>query len=70
MSKIQYDEYLEDDPMFSPCIHCGCPDFVMDWEEGIYKCVDCNEPIYSQSNNFGKKRKQKEGVKKFKNQTD
>lgn len=66
MSKYSYDDYLEDDPMFAPCIHCGCLDFYMDWNETIYKCSDCDKPIDSQSPSHGRKEKSKSKVKKFK----
>ena len=66
MSKISYDDYLGDDPFFSPCIHCGCPEFHMDWDEMIYKCSDCHKPIEADTSNYGKEKKPKEGVKKFK----
>ena len=48
------------------CIHCGCPDFHMDWDEMIYKCSDCHEPIDADTSNYGKEKRPKEGVKKFK----
>lgn len=66
MSKISYDDYLGHDPFFSPCIHCGCSEFHMDWDEMIYKCSDCHKPIESENNNYGKEKRPKEGVKKFK----
>ena len=66
MSKYSYEDDLGDDPFFSPCVHCGCPDFYMDWDEMIYKCSDCNEPTKSTTNTYGKEKKPKEGVKKFK----
>ena len=66
MSKISYDDYLDDDPFFSPCIHCGCPEFHMDWDTMIYNCSDCNKPIDKDNSNYGKERKPKEKVKKFK----
>jgi predicted RNA-binding Zn-ribbon protein involved in translation (DUF1610 family) len=77
MSKISYDDYLGHDPFFSPCIHCGCSEFHMDWDEMIYKCSDCQDemiykcsdcqkPIESENNNYGKEKRPKEGVKKFK----
>ena len=66
MSKILYDDYVGDDPFFSPCIHCGCPEFHMDWDTMIYNCSDCNKPIDRDNSNYGKERKPKEKVKKFK----
>jgi len=66
MSKYDYDDYLEDDPMFAPCIHCGCPDFYMDWEDSIYKCNDCDKPIDPKTNHGGKKQKGKSKLRKFK----
>ena len=66
MSKISYDTYLGDDPFFSPCIHCGCSEFHMDWDEMIYKCSDCHESIDADTSNYGKEKRPKEGVKKFK----
>jgi hypothetical protein len=66
MSKISYDDYLGHDPFFSPCIHCGCSEFHMDWDEMIYKCSDCQKPIESENNNYGKEKRPKEGFKKFK----
>jgi hypothetical protein len=66
MSKILYDDYVGDDPFFSPCIHCGCPEFHMDWDTMIYNCSDCNKPIDKDNSNYGKERKPKEKVKKFK----
>jgi hypothetical protein len=65
MAKYEYDDYLEDDPFFAPCIHCGCPDFYMDWEDTIYKCNNCDKQIDSQPPN-GKRHKAKTKVKKFK----
>ena len=59
MSKYSYEDDLGDDPFFSPCVHCGCPDFYMDWDEMIYKCSDCNKPIESNTNTYGKEKNQK-----------
>lgn len=65
MSKFSFDDYLEEDPMFTPCLHCGCLDFYMDWEDSIYKCSDCDKPIDPKSQNT-KRNKSKERVRKFK----
>jgi len=51
--------------MFTPCLHCGCLDFYMDWEDSIYKCSDCDKPIDAKSQNT-KKNKSKERLRKFK----
>ena len=66
MSKVSYDDFLEDDPFFTPCIHCGCLDFTMDWEDNIYKCNDCNSIIDSKSTGGIKRKKTKDKVRKFK----
>lgn len=68
MSRFAFDDYLEEDPMFTPCIHCGCLDFYMDWEETIYKCVDCDKPIDSQSTSHNRKGRDKPKVRKFKDE--
>jgi len=65
MSKYSFDDYLEEDPMFTPCLHCGCLDFYMDWEDSIYKCSDCDKPIDAKSQNT-KRNKSKERLRKFK----
>lgn len=65
MSKFSFDDYLEEDPMFTPCLHCGCLDFYMDWEDSIYKCSDCDKPIDAKSQN-AKRNKSKERLRKFK----
>lgn len=66
MSKISFDDYLEEDPMFTPCIHCGCLDFYMDWGDTIYRCRDCDEPIDAKSQKNVKRQKEKTKVRKFK----
>lgn len=68
MSKYDYDDYLEDDPMFTPCIHCGCPNFYMDWGDSIYKCNDCDKPIDAKSHSHGRKERTKSKLKKFKDE--
>jgi hypothetical protein len=68
MSKYDYDDYLEDDPMFTPCIHCGCLDFYMEWGENIYRCSNCDSPIDPKSTNNSKKEKPKTKLKKFKDE--
>lgn len=40
MSKINYEDYLEEDP-FHPCMHCGSLHF--GYEDGMPVCLDCGE---------------------------
>lgn len=41
MSKINYEDYLEEDP-FHPCLYCGSLNHGVD-EEGMPICLDCGE---------------------------
>jgi len=66
MSKFKYDDYLEEDPFLNPCTSCGCPDFYMDWDEGVYKCNNCDETSEPVIGMNGKKEKGKTKVRKFK----
>lgn len=70
MSKHSYDEYLEDEPMFTPCIHCGSLDFYMCWEDSIYKCNECDKPIDPKTSKHGKRNSDKPKLKKFKDYED
>ena len=68
MSKFKYDDYLvEDDPFLNPCSSCGSSDFYMDWDEGVYKCNNCDKPSDSKNNGNAKRQKNhKPKVRKFK----
>jgi len=40
MSKINYEDYLEEDP-FHPCLHCGSTEWT--YEDGMPVCLECGE---------------------------
>jgi len=40
MSRINLEDYLEEDP-FHPCMHCGSTEWT--YEDGMPVCLDCGE---------------------------
>lgn len=66
MSKLVFDEFLDEDPFFNPCTSCGCSDFYMDWDDSIYRCTSCNKPMESSGSSHAKRNKSKPKVRKFK----
>ena len=44
MPKINYDDWMEDDP-FHPCLKCGSEEFEIDYETDLYTCQTCGETL-------------------------
>tara|TARA_R110001592_G_scaffold301508_1_gene572878 strand:+ start:1401 stop:1616 length:216 start_codon:yes stop_codon:yes gene_type:complete len=61
MSKIEYDEFDDEMNPFHPCLACGCKEFSMNWDTGLYECDSCGLALEVGTNN----KKVKPKVKKF-----
>jgi transcription elongation factor Elf1 len=61
MSKIEYDEFDDEMNPFHPCLACGCEEFSMNWDTGLYECDNCGLTLEVNPN----KKKLKPKVKKF-----
>ena len=58
MSKINYEDWIEEDP-FHPCLHCGCEDFSLDMVTELYTCNNCGETLVAPNDSRKKKRPRK-----------
>ena len=58
MPKINYDDWIEDDP-FHPCLKCGSEEFEIDYETDLYTCQTCGETLLAP-----KKAKTRKTIKK------
>ena len=61
MSKIEYDEFDDEMNPFHPCLACGCKEFSMNWDTGLYECDNCGLTLEVGD----KKEKSKPTLKKF-----
>jgi ribosomal protein L37AE/L43A len=61
MSKIEYDEFDDEMNPFHPCLACGCKEFSMNWDTGLYECDSCGLALEVGD----KKEKSKPTLKKF-----
>lgn len=61
MSKIEYDEFDDEMNPFHPCLACGCKEFSMNWDTGLYECDNCGLTLEVGD----KKEKAKPTLKKF-----
>ena len=56
MSKIEYDEFNDEMNPFHPCLACGCKEFSMNWNSGLYECDSCGLPLEAKQERKEKRR--------------